>query len=426
MSCFAGVMSNPTDSAVAALYDALPYPARDPRDESRRLLIGSPGHPTEIDHYLYGGARDWSRPFRALFAGGGTGDGCVMLAQLLADRGVEAEVVHLEPSGAAQAIARARAEARGLGSIRFMAGTIEALPALGLSGFDYIDCCGVLHHLADPQAGLAALAAALAPGGGVGAMVYGRLGRAGVYEMQACLRDLLDGAPMAEQVSLGRKLLADLPTTAPLKRNPVVRDHIDGGDAGFADLLLHPRDRAYDVTEVADLLSGAGLRLVSFLAPLQYDPLSYVRHPELRKRLAALPPLARMAFAERFAGNLARHVFYATAGDATPPTLAEDVVPILRDLDATGLAQAVGTSGQLVLTLDGLDLVLPLPRVAGALFKLIDGERSVDQIAAEGRARGALSKDGAAARGLVTDCLDPLVRANLLQLRRVGASSTQR
>lgn len=417
-------MSNSTDGAVAALYDALPYPARDPRDESRRLLIGSPGHPTEIDHYLFGGARDWTKPFRALFAGGGTGDGCVMLAQLLADRGVPAEVVHLEPSAAAQAVARARAEARGLASIRFVAGTIEALPSmlpsLGLGGFDYIDCCGVLHHLADPQAGLAALAAALAPDGGIGAMVYGRLGRAGVYEMQACLRDLVGGAPMAEQVSLGRKLLADLPATAPLKRNPVVRDHVDGGDAGFADLLLHPRDRAYDVTEVADLIAGAGLRLISFLAPLQYDALSYVRHPELRKRLSALPPVERMAFAERFAGNLARHVFYATKGEAMPPSLSDDVVPLLRDLDSAGLAQAVGTSGQLVLTLDGLDLALPLPRVAGALFKLIDGERSVDQIAAEGRARGALSKDEAAARSLVVECLDPLVRANLLQLRRAN------
>jgi SAM-dependent methyltransferase len=418
MSCFAGDMSNPTDGAVAALYDALPYPARDPRDESRRLLIGSPGHPTEIDHYLFGGARDWTRPFRALFAGGGTGDGCVMLAQLLADRGVPAEVIHLEPSAPAQAVARARAAARGLASIRFVAGTIEALPSLGLSGFDYIDCCGVLHHLADPQAGLSALAATLAPDGGIGAMVYGRLGRAGVYEMQACLRDLVGGAPMAEQVSLGRKLLADLPATAPLKRNPVVRDHIDGGDAGFADLLLHPRDCAYNVAEVADLVTGAGLRLIGFLAPLQYDPLTYVRHPELRKRLSALPALERMAFAERFAGNLARHVFYATKGGANPPTLSDDVVPILRDLDAAGLAQAVGTSGQLVLTLDGLDLALPLPRVAGALFKLIDGKRSVDRLAAEGQARGALSKDEAAARRLVVDCLDPLVRANLLQLKR--------
>jgi SAM-dependent methyltransferase len=412
--------ANAADHAVAALYESLPYPARDPRDESRRLLIGSPGHPGEIDHYLFGGARDWSKPFRALFAGGGTGDGAIMLAQLLSDRGVDAEILHLEPSARAREIARARAGIRGLKSLTFVAGTIEALSDLGLAGFDYIDCCGVLHHLGDPQAGLKALAAALAPGGGIGAMVYGRLGRAGVYEMQACLRDLVGGAPMAEQVSLGRKLLADLPVTAPLKRNPVVRDHVDGGDAGFADLLLHPRDRAYDVLEVAGMVESAGLRLVSFLSPLQYDPLTYVRHPELRRRLQALDPIARMAFAERFAGNLARHVFYATSGDASPPGLEAAAIPILRDLKAEDLAQAVGTSGQLALTLDGLDLVLALPRVAGALIRLIDGSRSIGAIAAEGQARGALSKDDAAARKLVVESLEPLVRANLLQLRRAG------
>ena len=415
-------MQNSPDNAVAALYETLPYPARDPRDEARRLLIGSPGHPTEIDHYLFGGARDWAKPFRALFAGGGTGDGCLMLAQLLVDRGVPAEIIHLEPSASAQGIARARAEVRGLRNLSFVTGTIETLESKGLGLFDYIDCCGVLHHLAVPEAGLGALAAALTPEGGIGAMVYGRLGRAGVYEMQACLRDLVGDSPMAEQVALGRKLMVDLPSTAPLKRNPVIRDHIDGGDAGFADLLLHPRDRAYDVTETAALVAGSGLRLVSFLAPIQYDPQTYVRHPELRRRLSRLTPIQQMAFAERFAGNLARHVFYATRGTQSVPNLTEDVIPTFRDLQPAALADAVGTGGRLPLTLDGLDLTLPMPRVAGATLKLIDGQRSVDQITAECQSRGALSKDTSAARKLVVESLDPLIRANLLQLRRVGAA----
>ncbi|MDF2764452.1 MAG: methyltransferase, partial [Rhodospirillales bacterium] len=50
----------------------------------------------------------------------------------------------------------------------------------------------MLHHLDDPAAGLAALARALAPGGGLGVMVYGALGRTGVYHAQAMLKMLID------------------------------------------------------------------------------------------------------------------------------------------------------------------------------------------------------------------------------------------
>jgi hypothetical protein len=64
-------------------YELLPYPARDPREEAQRLIEGSPSHLLELNHYLFAGARDFARPFRALVAGGGTGDALIMLAQHL-------------------------------------------------------------------------------------------------------------------------------------------------------------------------------------------------------------------------------------------------------------------------------------------------------------------------------------------------------
>ena len=75
---------------VQAQYEAFPYPLRDPADEKRRLIDGSPSNLKEIDHYVFAGRRDFARPFRALVAGGGTGDGLIMLAQQLADRGTPA------------------------------------------------------------------------------------------------------------------------------------------------------------------------------------------------------------------------------------------------------------------------------------------------------------------------------------------------
>jgi len=105
------VTSSPPDpdALVRAQYEAYPYPPRDPRDEARRLVTGSPSHPLEIDHYIFAGRRDWTRPFRALVAGGGTGDACIMLAQQLVDRRCPGEVVYLDISTASRQICEGRA-----------------------------------------------------------------------------------------------------------------------------------------------------------------------------------------------------------------------------------------------------------------------------------------------------------------------------
>jgi predicted O-methyltransferase YrrM len=117
-------------------YEHYPYPPRDPADEAKRLVSGSPSHIIEIDHHIFGGARDPSQPFRALVAGGGTGDATVMLASQHAAAGIDAEIIHLDISEASTAIAKARIEARGLTNTRFVHGAIEALPTLDLGTFD--------------------------------------------------------------------------------------------------------------------------------------------------------------------------------------------------------------------------------------------------------------------------------------------------
>ena len=166
-------MTDRTDAELAAQYEAYPYPRRDPRDEARRLIVGSPGHLREIDHWVFGSARPADVPLRALFAGGGTGDGTLMLAQQMARAGRPGRVTWLDRSAAALRVARERATLRGLGdAIAWEQGSLLDLANSGLGPFDYVDCCGVLHHLPDPAAGLRALTSVLAPGGGIGLMVY--------------------------------------------------------------------------------------------------------------------------------------------------------------------------------------------------------------------------------------------------------------
>jgi len=363
-------------------YEAYPYPSRDPADEAKRLVVGSPSNLLEINHYLFGGRRDFAKPFRALVAGGGTGDATIMLAQQLADHGEAGEVVYLDLSAASRALAEARAATRGLTNIRFVTGSLLDVASLGLGSFDYIDCCGVLHHLPEPAAGLAALTSVLGEGGGMGIMVYGTYGRSGVYPLQAVLRRLVGERPLAEQVSFARRLLGGLPPTNLFMRNPVLRDHA-GSDAELVDLLLHSQDRSYSVPEIAELVSGSGLNLISFIEPLRYDPATYLKDPVLLRQLGGLANLERAAVAEQLAGNLKTHVFYLsrrTAADTLAWPDGPQAMPVLRVLDGARLAKAVQRDLVLKGEFDGLALKFPLPRLAPAVLPWIDGRTTLGEI----------------------------------------------
>ena len=378
-------MSDATDRQLADQYDAYPYPARDPRDEKKRLIIGSPSHLREIDHWAFAAARPRSLPLRALFAGGGTGDGAIMLAQHLAREGRPGRVTHLDRSRPAQAIARARAEARGL-DIAFEPGSLLDLPASGLGPFDYIDCCGVLHHLPDPRAGLGALLSVLAPGGALGLMLYAPHGRTGVYMLQDALRALAPPAePPPARLDLARRVMRHLPETAWLRANQYFGDHLEGGDAGLYDLLLNPRDRAYTIPALAALLDSAGLTVAALMEPMRYDPAAFLPDPKLRARIAALDPIARAALAENLAGNMSTHVLYAIrTAEPRPAPNPDDpaAIPIAREMPAPALARAIRPDGTLPLNFDGLRLPIPLPPLAPAILRLIDGATPLAAIAA--------------------------------------------
>ncbi len=252
-------MTDATDARLAAQYEAYPYPARDPADEARRLVVGSPSHLREVDHWVFGAARPRSRPLRALVAGGGTGDGAIMLAQQMARPGGPARSPTWTAPPPPPPWRRRGRRARGL-TLAWHEGSLLDLPGSGLGPFDYIDCCGVLHHLPDPAAGLAALLSVLAPGGGLGLMVYAPHGRTGVYELQDALRWLApETEPPAARLDAARRMMRHLPESAWLRRNTLFADHLTGGDAGLYDLLLNPRDRAFTVPALHALLQAAGL-----------------------------------------------------------------------------------------------------------------------------------------------------------------------
>lgn len=362
-------------STVKDQYEVYPYPHRDPADEAKRLIMGSPSHPLEMDHYLWGGARDWSKPLRALVAGGGTGDGLIQLAAVMKQAGRPCEITYIDLSTASRQVAEARAKTRGIDSITFHTGSLLDAPDLG--AFDYIDCCGVLHHLPDPEAGFRALRAALAPGGGMGMMVYAPYGRSGVYPLQQAFGDLYGDMPPKERLKAARKLMERLPEGHPFKVNPNLNDHTHG-EAGFYDLLLHSQDRSYDVTQLIDTLSSTGWALSGFTCPALYDLTRFAPIPE------GMDEVTAMATAERLNGTIRTHTAYVTAS-GEPRNLARGsnraLIPHLKGVQAGPLAQAVAKGQQIPVSSDGIGEKLTLPKEAAPLIAAINGRRSLAQIA---------------------------------------------
>lgn len=368
-------------SRIEDQYDAYPYPERDPADEKKRLIVGSPSHPVEIDHFVFGGKRDWTKPFRALVAGGGTGDALMQMAQVLTNAGRPYEITYLDLSRSARKIAEERARVRGLSGIRFETGSLLNAEAYG--PFDYIDCCGVLHHLPHPQEGFNALARALSPGGGIGLMVYAPYGRSGVYPLQEAFDRLLPGSPK-ERLKAARQIFGRLPEGHPFKRNPNLGDH-EQGDAGFYDLLLHSQDRPYSIRELHDTLAEAGLEVTGSPQAYAYDPTPLLPDPGL---LVGIDPLTRMEIAEKLRGTIKTHVLYAAPKGKAEGRVAQPLpaaIPHFKGGNAAKVAQAVAKKGVLPLALEGEKAEVPVSGAVVGLLRHVDGRRSLAEIAAAER-----------------------------------------
>ena len=215
--------------------------------------------------------------------------------------------------------------------------------------------------------------------------------------------------PPTERIDVARRVMRHLPETAWLRMNGNVRDQSAGGDAGLYDLLLNPRDQAFTVLALHDLLAQAGLRPTCWVEPLRYDPAPLLPDPRLRERAAALPPLQRAALAESLAGNMSVHVVYCVRADrpedrANPFDPAS--VPLFREVTGEVLANALRPDGTLMIGFDGLQLPIVLPPRAAAILRLVDGKRNV----------GAIAK----ASGMPSDVFESVWRATYLALERVN------
>lgn len=328
--------------SVREQYEELPYPNRNPQDELKRLVTTWVDDLPMINHYCFAGRQGFGTNFRVLVAGGGTGDATIYLAEQL--RHANVEIVHVDMSEASIAVAKKRAELRSLNSIRWVHDSLLNLPNLNLGQFDYINCVGVLHHLADPDAGFSALLPLLKPDGAMGVMVYGKIGRTGVYQMQSLLRAINDGdSDTANKIQRAKDVIASAPMTNWFKRGQELFVDLSGNNAEIFDLLLHSQDRAYSVPELYEWIvdkhdlnlhfTDTGRGYSVYVPRLVVGP----RTHEYLNRTNSLPLRKQSEIAELLGGTIKMHSFYVTRHSTTEAPYGDaDYVPLLIHEEISG------------------------------------------------------------------------------------------
>ena len=364
---------------VAAFYERHPYPP--PRDELEAWDDGR----RRVASHLFWPAEPYRDDRSILVAGCGSTQ-----AARTALRWPRARVVGIDVSAASLQSTSKLKRKYGLNNLELRRLPVERATELG-DPFDHVVCTGVLHHLPDPDAGLRALREVLAPGGALHAMVYAPYGRAGVYLLQDYCRRLGVGASPKEIAGLLASLKA-LPPDHPLV--PLLRASPDfRTQAGVADALLNPQDRAYSVPQFLEFLRGAGLRFGRWIRQAPYfagcGALAASPHRPLFEKLA---PEAQCAAVELFRGTMVRHSAVAyrdDVGGAAPSIDFTgdgwlDYIP-LRMPETISVGERLPPGAAAVLINPGhtyTDLYLPIDAREARLVAGVDGVRTIGQLAA--------------------------------------------
>jgi SAM-dependent methyltransferase len=367
-------------------YERYPYPRPVNDLESYRRTWRDPER-RRAEFHTFWPRRPFREDFSILIAGCGTSQ-----AAKYAIRWPAARVVGIDFSATSIRCSEELKQKYQLHNLELQQLPVERAGELEAS-FDQIISTGVLHHLPDPDAGLAALQGCLKPDGAMLLMVYAPYGRTGIYMLREFCRRVgihaTDEGIREVIVALG-----SLPPGHPLCT--LFREAPDSKDeASLADALLHPQERAYSVSQLFDFIAASGLTFDRWMTQAPYSPFCGVmqRIPQF-SRPTPLSQMEGYAAVELLRGTMLRH----TAIVSHPSTAASrrigfagdaflDYVPI-RAPDTISVRERLPPGAASVLINRKhtyTDLYLPINARQNKLVETIDGKRTVGELL-DGRA----------------------------------------
>jgi len=367
---------------VRDFYERYPYPRPvESLDKYRQLWQDK--QRCRADYHLFWPYKSYNKDRTILVAGCGTSQ-----AAKHALRWPAAQVTGIDFSETSVRCTEELKRKYNLDNLKVYQLPIERVNYLGTS-FDQIVCTGVLHHLADPDAGLKALRGVLKPDGAMHLMVYAPYGRAGIYMLQEFCRRLGIHAADEEIRDLIGALGA-LPPGHPLEN--LLREAPDfRQEAALADALLHPQDRAYSVPQLFDFIKRAGMTFGRWVRQAPYIPgCGAIAHIPQASRMAQLSLAEQYAAVELFRGTMVRHSVIAyrddMSGSSQQISFAGDAwlrfVPI-RMSDTICVEDRLPPGAAAVLINQNhtyRDIFLPIDSTEKCLFDAIDGKCSIGNI----------------------------------------------
>lgn len=367
---------------VRGFYDRYPYPR--PIDNLDKYRCLWQDHQRRrANYHLFWPARSYREDQSILIAGCGTSQ-----AAKHALRWPKAQVIGIDFSATSVRYTEELKRKYNLKNLQVHRLPIEHVNDLGIN-FDQIVCTGVLHHLADPDAGLRSLHGVLKPDGAMQLMVYAPYGRTGIYMLQEFRRRVgiqATDEDIRDLITALRALPSGHPLEKLLQEAPDFRQ-----EAGLADALLHPQDRAYSVPQLFDFIERGGLTFGRWVKQAQYSPrCGVMAHIPQASRIAQLSLLEQYAAVELFRGTMVRHsvVVYRNdcpggtqlisfTGDAWlayVPIRMSDTICVQEHLPPGAAAVLINQ------THTYRDLFMPIEPIEKRFFDAIDGERSIGDI----------------------------------------------
>jgi SAM-dependent methyltransferase len=384
MSQLAEPLSPSLDTAdeVRSFYDRYPYPRPVDSLEQYSRLWDDP-HRRRADHHLFWPDKPYRETHSILIAGCGTSQ-----AAKHALRWPTAQVTGIDISATSVQCTEQLKRKYNLKNLQVHQLPIEQVSQLGMS-FDQIVSTGVLHHLPDPDVGLAALHDVLKPDGAMHLMVYAPYGRTGIYMLQEFCRRVGIGAndkAIRDLISALRALPPGHPLAHILHEAPDFRQ-----EAALADALLHPQDRAYSVPQLFDYIEKGELTFGRWVKQAPYIPRCGVmaQIPQALQ-MAHLPLEEQYAAAELFRGTMVRHSVIVYRNDrpnnTQPISFAGNVWPRyvpIRMSDTVCVLERLPVGAEAVLinrTHSYRDIFMAVDQAEKQLFDAVDGTRTIDQI----------------------------------------------
>jgi len=252
-------------------------------------------------------------------------------------------------------------------------------------GFDLIVSTGVLHHLADPDAGLRALRPLLGAEGVMYLMLYAPYGRAGVYMLRDyCHRLGVETTP--QEINDLTQVLRMIPQHHPLLS--MMRGAREGLDArAMVDALLNPRDRTYSVPQLFDFVERNDLQFARWYWQAAYSPrCGAIADTPHASRLTALSERDQFTQMELWRGLMNNHDFIVQGSDAKKVSFDGDdylrYVPVRRAWTICVEKQVPPGAAGVLLNQTHMfdDLFLPVNEIEKQMYNAIDGQRNVAEI----------------------------------------------